>query len=260
MCGIAGVYGVNALRLSLMITLAQINRGTRGTGLAWINHNRIKVLKEPIHPVKFFKKHYDRLEWKVKVAVAHNRQPSRGGVAYQNTHPFTDCKSRFALVHNGSCIFDNNIVSKIKKEHMVLGETDSEIITHLLEDLYEEHGDMVSAIEALFDTDFSGAILVLTRDGKIYGARDGVMPLHYCKTNTHVFLASEASAIEAILDTNAKIEALKMQQIIEVDGGRIEIHGEGIEEPPARYYYYPYAYASRRASSPYYPWYYDWED
>jgi len=255
MCGIAGAYGSDALRLSLLMTLGQLNRGTQGIGLAWIEHGRLRMLKEPVHPVMFTRRHYHKLSARVRVAIAHNRQPSCGKVCYNNTHPFMSCNRSFALVHNGSCVFDNNIVSRIRREHRVMGETDSEIICHMLEELYDEQGDMVAAIEALFNTSFSGAILVLTNDGRIYGARKYWAPLHYAKVGNHVLLASEPGAIMGVLDGIANVVALRSRQIIEVYSGRVRVHGEGEPEPHVGYY----RALSRRASLPYYPWAYDWD-
>jgi glucosamine--fructose-6-phosphate aminotransferase (isomerizing) len=230
MCGIAGVYGYNAIRLSLLITLGQLDRGTLGTGVAYHYYNKVKILKEPIHPVKFTKKYYDRFDTKVRVAISHNRQPSRGNVSYFNTHPFLSCDRQFALIHNGSCSLEHTITKTIRSKHSILGETDSELICHALEEFYNEYNDMIKAIEELFSIGFQGAILIVTKDGKIYGARKGMYPLHYCVTSKHVFLASESEAIENVLEENVKIIPLKSKQIIEVDRGNVQVYGKGEDE------------------------------
>jgi glucosamine--fructose-6-phosphate aminotransferase (isomerizing) len=230
MCGIAGVYGYNAIRLSLLITMGQLDRGTLGTGVAWMDKNKVKILKEPIHPIKFVRKYYDRFDPKVRVAISHNRQPSRGNVSYFNTHPFMDCNRQFALIHNGSCSLEHTIVKRLRNTHRILGETDSELICHALEEFYNEYNDMIRAIEELFSIGFQGAILILRMDGKIYGARKGMYPLHYCITNKHILLASEPEAITNILDENTNIIPLKSKQIIEVDKGNVEVYGKGEDE------------------------------
>ena len=258
MCGIAGVYGPNALRLALLITLGQLGRGTQGAGLAWPENGRIRILKEPTHPLVFARRHYHKLSPRVRVAISHNRQPSRGGVCYNNTHPFLACDRSFALIHNGSCVFDKAVVSDVRRRHRVLGETDSEIILHMLEDLYHEYDDMRLAMEELLETDFSGAILVITRGGEIYGARKGWAPLHYARAGDHVYLASEAEAIKNVVEDRLEVKGLKSRQIIRVRGGSVEVYGEGEEEVVTRIYTGSYYYVPRRYSSPYYPWYYDW--
>jgi glucosamine--fructose-6-phosphate aminotransferase (isomerizing) len=255
MCGIAGAYGSNALRIALLITLAQLNRGTQGAGLAWVEANRIKMLKEPIHPIAFARKYYHRLNPRIAYAISHNRQPSRGGVSYNNTHPFLSCDRSFALIHNGSCVFDKEVISDIKRRHKVRGETDSEVITHMLEDFYDEYDDMRLAMEELNETDFSGAILVITKDGEIYGTRKGWAPLHYAKAGDHVYLASEAEAIRSVMEDKLEVKGLKSRQIIRVKGGSVEVYGEGEEEPVTKVYTGSYYYVPRR----YYPWYYDYE-
>jgi len=237
MCGISGVYGPNALRLSLLITLGQLQRGTLGTGLAWVQNRRLKILKKPIHPLRFVRKYYHTLPSRVMTAIAHNRQPSMGDVSFNNTHPFVECRRRYALIHNGSCIFDRSLIGKMKQKHRILGKTDSEIVCHLLEQLYDEHGDMTAAIERLLETSFNGAILIVTVHGEVYGTRKGWAPLHYAKHNEHVFLASEAEAIKSIVGDDVRVFQLKPRQIIEVCQGNVEIHGEGEEEPQVRYYH-----------------------
>jgi hypothetical protein len=118
----------------------------------------------------------------------------------------------------------------------------------MLEEYYNDSDSMTEAINSLLDTSFSGAILVLTRDGSIYGTRKGNTPLHYCIADRHIFLASEAEAIENVLEKNARIKALKSRQIIVVKNSRVEIIGKGEDEPiiyyPVyqrynEYFYYP---------------------
>jgi glucosamine--fructose-6-phosphate aminotransferase (isomerizing) len=259
MCGIAGAYGPNALRIALLITLAQLNRGTQGAGLAWVEANRIKILKEPTHPIAFARKYYHRLNPRIAYAISHNRQPSRGGVSYNNTHPFLSCDRSFALIHNGSCVFDKEVISDIKRRHKVRGETDSEVIMHMLEDFYDEYDDMRLAMEELNETDFSGAILVITKDGEIYGTRKGWAPLHYARLGNHVYLASEAEAIRSIVEDRLEVMRLRSKQIIRINKGAVKVYGEGEEEPVTKVYTGSYYYAPRRYSSPYYPWYYDYE-
>lgn len=246
MCGIAGVYGNNAIRLSLLITLGQLERGTLGTGVAYLLNNRIKFLKEPIHPIRFVKKYYHRFDSNVKIAISHNRQPSKGNVSYYNTHPFLECGYRFALIHNGSVVVDDALVRMLKREHYILGETDSEIITHLIEHFYDETGDLVEAINKIMELGVSGAFLILHKNGKIYGFRKGVNPLHYATTSKHVLLGSEEEAIQNIIDDKVDIVSVKSKQIIIVkQNNNVEVIGKGEEIYENAYYYYNPYYSFR---------------
>jgi glucosamine 6-phosphate synthetase-like amidotransferase/phosphosugar isomerase protein len=150
--------------------------------------------------------------------------PSRGKATYVNTHPFVTCRGQFALVHNGSVPIGKSTENKIKRAHSILGETDSEIITHLLEDLYLKNGDMIAALTELCGTEFSGAILVLTKSGDIYGLRKGLEPIHYCVTNYNVLIASSENAIEYVVGKRAGIKRLKSGQILKVKGLDVAVH------------------------------------
>lgn len=70
-----------------------------------------------------------------KIALGHTRWATHGGITEQNAHPHLDCSRKIALVHNG--IFENyeEIKQKlIRRGHQFISETDSEVITHLVEE------------------------------------------------------------------------------------------------------------------------------
>ena len=219
MCGISAVYGVNAPLKSMLIILNQLERGRQGSGVAYTCNNKIRIVKEPIDPVEFFNKRLYEINVNANVAIAHNRLPSAGSVAYRNTHPFLACTKEFALAHNGHC-FVTHLRSYIKQlGHNVQGETDSEILTHILEELYREHKDMLKAVGELTANYLLGAIVVLTKDGYIYASKSGHYPLHYALAKDEIYIGSTRKAVEALI----KMLNIKEYQIIEVG------HNEVIE-------------------------------
>jgi glucosamine 6-phosphate synthetase-like amidotransferase/phosphosugar isomerase protein len=150
--------------------------------------------------------------------------PSRGNVSYHNTHPFLSCDRQFAIVHNGTTIFRKSTVLKVKKVHRILGDTDSEVICHLLEEFYRRHGDMVTALTELCSTEFSGAILVLLKDGQLFALRKGLEPVHFAVTSRNVLVASTEKAIRNVLDEKAEVRRLKSGQILRVRGLDVRVH------------------------------------
>jgi glucosamine--fructose-6-phosphate aminotransferase (isomerizing) len=228
MCGISGVYGPRAPIVALQLILGQLERGTLGCGVAFtqLRHDnpRIAVIKEPIHPIKFIGKYLARLDYKSVAAIAHNRWPSRGSVSYVNTHPFVSCNRNFAIVHNGTTYFKKSTIHKIRRGHRILGDTDSEVICHIVEQYYNMHGDMVTALAELADTEFSGAILVLCNSGEIYGLRKGFEPVHYAIADGHVLMASSEKAIRNLVNKKADVRRLKSGQIIKVSRLNVSIH------------------------------------
>jgi glucosamine 6-phosphate synthetase-like amidotransferase/phosphosugar isomerase protein len=199
MCGISAIYGEYAPLKAIIATVYQIERGREGTGTAFINDNKIKIIKEPIDPYNFFEKHIYDLNINVNMAIAHNRMPSIGNVCYENTHPFLDCKQNFALVHNGH-IFINHLEEKLRREgHIIRGKTDSEILTHLLEDSYNAKRNMLNAIREIVQDYLSGTIAVITKDGQIYCAKNGFFSLYmataFYRSFTEIYVASSKNAL-----------------------------------------------------------------
>ncbi|QQE74726.1 glutamine--fructose-6-phosphate transaminase (isomerizing) [Brevibacillus composti] len=75
--------------------------------------------------------------------IGHTRWATHGKPSDENAHPHTDASHKFAVVHNG--IIENFMPIKeelISKGYTFVSETDTEVIAHLLADLYD--GDIVS--------------------------------------------------------------------------------------------------------------------
>ena len=73
-----------------------------------------------------------------RLALAHTRWATHGEPNKINSHPHLDCKGNIAVVHNG--ILDNfmELREELKnKGHEFTSDTDTEIISHLIEDLMD---------------------------------------------------------------------------------------------------------------------------
>ncbi len=81
-----------------------------------------------------------------KMGIGHTRWATHGGVTVPNAHPHFDCTGKLALIHNG--IVDNyQDLEKKVKGHKLLGQTDSEIIAHLIEKELKLEKDLFKAVK-----------------------------------------------------------------------------------------------------------------
>ena len=105
--------------------------------------------------------------------IGHTRWATHGGVTDANAHPHLSCDAKIALVHNGIVENYQEIKKGLDKKHKIVSETDTEVITHLVE---QELGskDFKEAVAAAFKK-LAGlnAIAVASSDGQIAVAKNG---------------------------------------------------------------------------------------
>ncbi|KQL43634.1 glutamine--fructose-6-phosphate aminotransferase [Brevibacillus choshinensis] len=143
MCGIVGYIGNKQAQDIIIGGLRKLEyRGYDSAGVAVLNEKgleldkaqgRLAVLEERLesHPLGGF------------IGIGHTRWATHGKPSNENSHPHTDAKHSFAVVHNG--IIENFLPIKeelLSKGYTFTSETDTEVIAHLLADLYD--GDIVS--------------------------------------------------------------------------------------------------------------------
>ena len=151
MCGIVGYIGFNQASDFLLDGMAKLEyRGYDSAGIAVIgSENAIKIQKKVGRLAN--------LEAIVKadpnegtVGIGHTRWATHGRPSDMNAHPHSSEDGKFAVVHNG--IIENYMPLKeelIAKGYHFKSETDTEVVAHLLEDMYD--GDFVSTVRRMLD-------------------------------------------------------------------------------------------------------------
>lgn len=151
MCGIVGYIGFNQASDFLLDGMAKLEyRGYDSAGIAVIGpENAIKIQKKVGRLAN--------LEAIVKadpnegtVGIGHTRWATHGRPSDMNAHPHASEDGKFAVVHNG--IIENYMPLKeelIEKGYHFKSETDTEVVAHLLEDMYD--GDFVSTVRRMLD-------------------------------------------------------------------------------------------------------------
>lgn len=130
------------------------------------------------------------------LAIGHTRWATHGGVTDINAHPHLDCTKKIAVVHNG--IVENSVIIKKQlhnKGHKFTSETDTEIISHLIEEKLKNY-DFFEAVKLSFEKlhGLNAIVAIDTNTSEIVAAKNG-SPLVIGQANDGVYLASDVSAI-----------------------------------------------------------------
>ena len=98
------------------------------------------------------------------MGIGHTRWATHGGVTIPNAHPHFDCSGKLALIHNG--IVDNyQELEKKIKGHKLIGQTDSEIVAHLIEKELKTEKDLFRAVKKVVRmTEGFNAFVVMHQD------------------------------------------------------------------------------------------------
>ena len=149
MCGIVGYIGFNQASDFLLDGMAKLEyRGYDSAGIAIIGPENVIKIQKKVGRLA-------NLEAIVKadpnegtVGIGHTRWATHGRPSDMNAHPHSSEDGKFAVVHNG--IIENYMPLKeelIEKGYHFKSETDTEVVAHLLEDMYD--GDFVSTVRRM---------------------------------------------------------------------------------------------------------------
>ena len=148
MCGIVGYVGDRQAAEFLLDGLSKLEyRGYDSAGIAVYDGENIRVEK----CVGRLAALREKIKGNVPVGslgIGHTRWATHGRPSDVNSHPHTDCHGDFAIVHNG--IIENYLSLKEEltaKGHVFKSETDTEVVVHLLEEVYS--GDFIVAVRAV---------------------------------------------------------------------------------------------------------------
>ena len=150
MCGIVGYVGDRQAAEFLLDGLSKLEyRGYDSAGIAVYDGEHIRVEKS----VGRLAALREKIKGDMPVGclgIGHTRWATHGRPSDANSHPHTDCHGDFAVVHNG--IIENYLSLKeelIAKGHVFKSETDTEVVVHLLEEVYS--GDFIAAVRAVLE-------------------------------------------------------------------------------------------------------------
>ncbi len=212
MCGIVGYVGERECKELLLTGLERLEyRGYDSAGIALINGSvditrrvgRVQSLREAVgsgsHPAT--------------LGLAHTRWATHGGVTESNAHPIEACEgSGVTAVHNG--IIENYVQLRqrlLDKGHEFHTDTDSEVISHLVEEHYD--GDLVEAVRLAYNElhgHFAFAVVHRDHPHEIVAARRQC-PLVVGVGDGETFMAS---AIPAFMSETRRVQYVYDDEIV----------------------------------------------
>ena len=231
MCGIVGAIGARNIVPVLVEGLKRLEyRGYDSCGVAVLQDGALRRTRSTQRVAELeAQAHAEGVE--SVLGIAHTRWATHGVPAVHNAHPHfshgpgseapAGKPGRVALVHNG--IIENH--EELRRELQAKGyvfqsQTDTEVIAHLVDHLYD--GDLFAALKAAtLRLTGAYAIAVFHRDEpqRVVGARHGsplVMGVGGADASER-FLASDAMALAGVTD---QIVYLEEGDVVDLQPGR----------------------------------------
>lgn len=196
MCGIVGYIGDKQAQDVLISGLSRLEyRGYDSAGIATLENEVIRVEKKKGR-LKNLEAVLEKTPLSGKVGIGHTRWATHGVPSDANAHPHSSVNKEISVVHNG--IIENYMSLKDELQamgHVFISDTDTEVIAHLLNELY--NGDLVQTIQIALKRmkgSYALAVLCANEPNKIVAVRKD-SPLIVGLGDGENFIASDIPAI-----------------------------------------------------------------
>jgi len=196
MCGIVGYIGPRQAAGLLIEGLRRLEyRGYDSAGIAVVNGRGLKIMKAA-GKLSVLENELKEQMPQGTIGIGHTRWATHGAPTTTNAHPHTDQSGRIAVIHNG-IIENSGAIRKALEQrgHTFKSETDTEVLAHLVGELYQ--GNLEEAVAtALKDVDGAYGLVFLSSEepGVLVAARKG-SPLLVGVGENEWFVASDASPL-----------------------------------------------------------------
>jgi len=199
MCGIVGYIGYREAWPVVLKGLKRLEyRGYDSAGIALINESGMNIYKKAgkVSELEAFAEDKDLSG---PVGIGHTRWATHGAPSDRNSHPHTSNDRRLAIIHNG--IIENYATLKeelLRRGHQFNSDTDTEVLIHLIEEIYKnEKTDLLEAVRLALH-EVSGAYAIVVMDSQqpdqLIAARKG-SPMVIGVGQGEYFIASDATPI-----------------------------------------------------------------
>ena len=231
MCGIVGYIGSQNAQDFVIDGLEKLEyRGYDSAGIA-VNTGKSEFdIVKKVGRLKNLENALKENPLEGNIGIGHTRWATHGKPSDINSHPHFNKDKTLVVVHNG--IIENYLELKkdlISKGYEFVSETDTEVVVHLLDSLYE--GDLLEAVKKLLKI-IKGAyalgMMSISEPDRIIAARKE-SPLIVGLGKGENFIASDIPAIlkytrDVYLIENNEIVEIKKDsvKIMDVDGNEIK--------------------------------------
>jgi glucosamine--fructose-6-phosphate aminotransferase (isomerizing) len=229
MCGIVAYIGKREAYPIIIKGLQRLEyRGYDSAGVALLN-GELNVYKKA-GKVSDLAEYVKDKDLKGFVGMGHTRWATHGEPNDRNAHPHFSQSRDFAIIHNG--IIENyaSIKQELTKQgHVFHSDTDTEVLIHLIEEIYNKGGlKLEEAVRlALGEVVGAYAIVVLSRNepDKLIAARKG-SPIVVGIGKDEFFVASDATPI---VEYTKNVAYLNDGEVATIDHGKLTVKTIGNE-------------------------------
>ena len=199
MCGIVGYIGHREAWPIVLKGLKRLEyRGYDSAGIALINEGDMNIYKKA-GKVQELENYGGDKNLSGTIGMGHTRWATHGEPSDRNSHPHTSNDGKLSIIHNG--IIENYATLKeelLSRGHFFNSDTDTEVLIHLVEEIYEkENVDLFEAVRlALHQVSGAYAIVIMDEDqpNQLIAARKG-SPMVIGVGKDEYFVASDATPI-----------------------------------------------------------------
>lgn len=199
MCGIVGYIGHREAWPIVLKGLKRLEyRGYDSAGIALINDTGLNIYKKA-GKVLELENFSEGKDLSGTIGIGHTRWATHGAPSDRNSHPHTSNNGKLTIIHNG--IIENYATLKeelIQRGHEFKSDTDTEVLVHLIEEIYKNEGrDLLEAVRIALN-EVTGAYAIVLMDeehpDQLIAARKG-SPLVIGVGAGEYFIASDATPI-----------------------------------------------------------------
>jgi glucosamine--fructose-6-phosphate aminotransferase (isomerizing) len=233
MCGIVGYVGEAEALPILLDGLQSLGyRGYDSAGVGVIGGGGLEVVKRA-GKLERLQEALESEEVSGTTGIGHTRWATHGEPSDLNAHPHLDCGGGIAVIHNGIIENFSELRRRLLKEgHRLVSETDTECISHLIEE-HRSEGLAGAVRSAVRELEGAYAIVAISTDEPdlIVGAKVASPLVVGVGEGEHLL----ASDIPALLPRTRTVVPVEENQLVEVRAGGVRIStfdGADVEPRP----------------------------